>query len=130
MTDASAVLFRFGNVMAQSDFATLAIKHELSEESQKLKDLTIAKKEGEISYVPVNIIPEEVSAFIAAWEVSTLTTMSPSWDMSFDSALVPYSQDRFEPARRLNDFAPPKRFYRRFWSSLSRRILAFSSTHN
>ena len=112
--------------MAQPDFATLAVKDELSDESQKTNETAIRENEGCISCVTVNFIPEEVCAFIAAWDASTLTTSSSSSDMTLGSASVPFSQHNYEPARRLNAFAPPKRFYRTFWRSVSRRILALS----
>ena len=117
-------------IMAQPDFATLAIKDELSDERQNHKEFSIRANEGCISYVPVNFIPEEVCAFIAAWDASTLTFSSSSSDTTLGSASVPFSQHDYEPARRQNDFAPPKRFYRTFWRSVSRRILALSKAQN
>ena len=87
-------------IMAQPDFATLAIKDELSDESQNHKEFSIRanRDEGCIPYVPVNFIPEEVCAFIAAWDASTLTTTSSSSDTTLGLASVPFSQHMFEPA--------------------------------
>ncbi len=59
-------------------------------------------------------------------EVSDTTCKSSHDSMDIDEDLVPASQDMYEPARKLNHFARPKRFYRTFWRSMSRRILALS----
>ncbi len=44
-------------------------------------------------------------------------------------SVAPVSKEIFEPIRRLDCFAPPKRFYRTFWRSMAGRILKSSSTH-
>ncbi len=117
-------------MIPQSDFTSLAIQAELFDESQDTDGLTVAIYQGEISgnllYAPVNVIPDEVAAFVAAWEASTLATSS-SGHMDLDEIIAPVSQSLFEPTRRLNDFAPPKRFYRTFWKSTSKRLPALSS---
>ncbi len=61
---------------------------------------------------PVNFVTDELLAFIAEWESSTLTTTSSSDCSRLDAVSAPVSQDMFEPNRRLNGFAPPKRFDR------------------
>ncbi len=88
----------------------------------KCKDDTI----GEL-YVPVNFIPVEVYGFIAAWDSANSTTTSQSDGMELDVASVPSLQTMFEPARCLSELGPPKRFYRTFWRSAARRILALTS---
>ncbi len=79
------------------------------------------------SYVPVNFISDEVYALIAAWEASSLATSSDGIDIENASVpLVSASRNNIEPTRHIDDFTPPKRFYRTFWSSISKRIIASS----
>jgi hypothetical protein len=115
-------------MISQSDFASLAIENELADERAVL---TITQNEANFSsdpYVSVNFIPDEVFSFIAEWETSTSTAPTPPACVNLDNVLFPVSTSVFEPPRRLNDFAPPKRFYRTFWRSVSRRILQMAST--
>ncbi len=91
---------------------------------------TAAKSKHETSidaYVPVNVISVDVRDFIAAFEANW-TRANSSDSMDIDESLVPtsLSQNVFEPARYLDDFASPKRFYRTFWRSMTRRILELS----
>jgi hypothetical protein len=60
---------------------------------------------------------------------SETPTTSPADCMDLDEVSVPVSMEIFEPIRRLDCFAPPKRFYRTFWRSMAGRILELSSTH-
>jgi hypothetical protein len=114
--------------MSQSDFVSLAIENELAVELAVLTTTQNKKKFSSDPYVPVNFIPGEVFAFIAAWEeASTSTAPTSSTFVNQDESLVAVSRSVFEPFRRVNDFAPPKRFYRTFWRSVSKRILALSS---
>ncbi len=89
--------------------------------------LTLAKcgDETEEVYTPVNFISDEVFALIAAWESTNLTSKASSDPTDIEKASLAVSQDTFEPHRRY--VASPKRFYRKFWSSLSRRILISST---
>jgi hypothetical protein len=129
--------------MAQSDFTSLAVRYELADEDMHSKRtevkiisdckhsalMTFEEVEDKGSkevYTPFNIIPDELSAFLAACESSTVVIKSLSNCMDFKAAPVPVSQDIFEPTRFLNDFAPPKLFYRTFWRSAARRILKLS----
>jgi hypothetical protein len=66
---------------------------------------------NEVVFDSVNLIPVELYDFLAA-----------SDPMELDSIPLPVAQDMFEPARRVHDFAPPRRYYRRFWRSAARRI--------
>ena len=125
--------------MAQSNFTSLAVRVHDESESQhayvakvcihlnKNAALTTdVKCEADCMsnvYVPVNFIPDEVFAFLAAWDASHISKTSSPDGMELDTASLPASQDMFEPTRRLNDFAPPKRFYRTFWRSMARRVV-------
>ena len=126
--------------MSQSDFATLVVQNELAEKNpepesseeevnvvSKVKqsvDLPRAKSEDNPSMVDVsaNCFPDVMHDFVAAWEASDNASTN---SLDINAALV--SEEMFEPTRRLTDFAPPKLFYRTFWRSASRRILAMSS---
>lgn len=74
-------------------------------------------------YVPENDIPDEVLSLIAAWESSNLTFSRMDSSVSSAPAVI----CMLEPAACAH-FKPPKRFFRTFWRSISRRILALSST--
>jgi hypothetical protein len=120
--------------MPQSDFAWLAIQHALAEdilhgndeaaengvsESQKSKEYNKT-----LSKTPVSVT--FISDALATIK-STSTSTSPVDHMDIDEILAPIMTDMFEPIRTIKEFAPPKRFYRRIWSSLSRRILTLSN---
>jgi hypothetical protein len=137
------VIQHIPRIMAQSDFSTLAVQHELVDENPKTDEVeykcsSISEQDAASAFdvkpsmeadVPGDFIPDEVYALIAAWELTDCSLgMTPSDRMDFDADLVPPSPNIFEPVRRLKTFAPPKRFYRTFWRSASRRILALSST--
>jgi hypothetical protein len=125
--------------MAQSNFTSLAVRVHDESENQHAYEANVCihlnknaalttdvKCEADCMsnvYVPVNFIPDEVFAFLAAWDASK--TSSPD-GMELDTASIPTSQSVFEPTRRLNDFAPPKRFYRTFWRSMARRVVESS----
>jgi hypothetical protein len=128
--------------MSQSDFELLALQNEHIEDSsdsnvdvivnsQKV-ERTQSEVEGKTSkesYVPVNFISDAVYDLIAAWEASSLATSFDGMDLDVSSVpLESASQLIIEPARHVNDVSPPKRFYRTFWSSVSKRILASSRT--
>ncbi len=133
--------------MSQADFASLAIRTELADESFDTKatdasDIAVGKqhdcndvqtvaengkKTASEVYVPVNYIPDEVLIFIEAWESANWSTKSPCDWMALDEVSIPVSQDTFEPTRSVKVIPPPKRFYRTFWRSITRRIIALSS---
>ena len=75
-------------------------------------------------YVPVNFIKAEVYAMIAAWEASSMKYSDES-----ASNVMPDVQSCcqdfgiYEPIRCTPNFAPPKRFYRTFWRSITRKML-------
>jgi hypothetical protein len=79
-------------------------------------------------YRPVNFIPDEVYELIRNWEVAYLKQQESiqaidlmDTDMSGDSRP---SENIFEPTRLMPvSEAPPKRFYRTFWRSVTRRII-------
>ena len=122
--------------MAQSDFACLAVQYELADESMLVDEadvqcssLIYLSQAGKASMeaCTVNYVTDELIAFLSAYESSNLTMPRSSDQMALDEASTSVSQDILEPARFLNDFAPPKRFHRTFWRSMARRILALSS---
>ncbi len=129
--------------MAQSDFTSLAVRYELADEdicSKRTEAKSISEcnqsalrtfEEVEVKgskevYTPVNFNSDELYAFLAAWESSTVAMKSLNDCMDFKSAPLPDSKDSFDPVRFLNDSAPPKIFYRTFWRSAARRILKMS----
>ncbi len=123
--------------MSQSDFASLAVQYARAEEvlesgktevhgfpecKQQRADLQHSKSEDSpsIGDVSNDVITDALDAlydFVAAWEADC---------MNIDENAASVSQSIFEPVRRVKDFAPPKRFFRTFWRSTSRRVLAFS----
>ena len=116
--------------MSQSDFASLAVQCGVSDASLDTcvaEVLSVTTSNFDMWYAKYEDMPlMGMYSTSAAYEQSTLTTESPSDGMDLDAAPVP--QDIYEPARRLNDFVPPKRFFRTFWRSAARRILAMSSS--
>ncbi len=125
--------------MPQPSFTSLAVHQELADESLPKSEAGVLIFEGKQSALlahvksgaktygaPVNFIPDEADAFLAALESAYLTETNSSDPMDLDTALVPVSCTIFEPARCLKEFAPPKRFYRTFWRSIAKRILALS----
>ncbi len=72
------------------------------------------------------IIPDEVCTYNSAYD-SVILTIQGSDPMDLDAASETVSKNKFEPARCLDDTAPPKRFYRTFWRSVAIRILALSN---
>ena len=123
--------------MSQSDFATLVVQDDLAEKSpetescnaevldfskcQERVDLQHAKSE-----VLATCFSDAMYDFVAACEASCMSS-AYSYEYGMDTNVVSVSQDIFEPSRRMTDFGPPKLFYRTFWRSASRRILALSS---
>ena len=73
------------------------------------------------TYVPVNFINNEVYALIAAWEASEFKREESG--EAADSALDADRDALYEPLRCRPTIAPPKRFYRTFWKSITRRTL-------
>ncbi len=123
--------------MAQSGFTLLSVKNELPEEGTRPSN-EISHRPKHVKseaipysqvYVPVNFIPAEVCAFLAEWEGSYFAKMGSLDHMELELASVPASQNVLEPVRCLSDLAPPKRFYRTFWRSVTRRILEISRSH-
>ncbi len=110
--------------ITQSDFATLVAEYQHDESwspnvtKKAISDLAATEDKIPQAYVPVNFIPPEAYALIAAWEASNSTTAGLADHMDIEYASAPVAQDID------NDLAPPKRFSRTFWRSVSRRILA------
>ncbi len=120
--------------MAQNDFRFLTLsEHSDEQKSECLLGCPLASEPRtccvDDDYVPVNFIPEEVRAMIKAWQLSEqkrreLLEASPAMSASnVTAALDAIDQDIFEPMRSIPNAAPPKRFYRTFWRSITRKVL-------
>ena len=135
--------------MSQRDFEFLAVEDEHFDEeglrsnatgksfrSVQKEDAVVqtqakpVKETSKEDYIPVNFITDEVYAMIAAWEASNSTVMASSDQTVFQMPLLSVAQSIVEPHRRQSEVSAPKRFYRVFWTSVSRRILASSREHN
>jgi hypothetical protein len=115
----------------QDDFASLhaAINnhissHQLVDRESVLPSNKATRHEkcvDEETYTPVNFIKAEVYALIAGWEAckSNPEESEEASEFTRDSP----SEDLYEPSRHIPSSAPPKRFYRTFWRSVTRRML-------
>ncbi len=82
-------------------------------------------------YVPVNYIRPEVRALLAAAEASAARCAETSMDTSVVNLIANYPHSRMlcamdgcsDPQRTLPSMAPPKKFFRTFWRSISMRLL-------
>ena len=82
----------------------------------------------EAPYIPVNEIKPEVLAMLAAWESTKLERQQAQKPDSGLKVVSHESSDSFDferyvPSRCCCTMEPPKRFYRTFWRSISRRIV-------
>ena len=78
----------------------------------------------DLPYVPVNEMKPEVLAMLAAWESRSLVSQK-SRDESREAdapitSINRFCNERFE-LYHCTKTEPPKRFYRTFWQSISRR---------
>ena len=127
-------------VSVQDDFVALTVPGQESLElfhdhahifpcgSSSVK--TICEKTSiEAGYTPVNYIGPEVMALIAHWEASTPNKMSSAKDgmkMTFNM-----QESIYDPIKPCDSpSVPPKRFYRTFWRSLTRRYVQSSIREN
>ena len=107
--------------MAQDDFDSLFIAGEANSSMlDAMPQVNSAHSDGKIgmevdNYVPVNLLPEEVRAMIKAWELEREK-------MEVSATDAPALED-YEPLRTCSQTAPPKRFFRTFWRSVTRRLL-------
>jgi hypothetical protein len=90
----------------------------------------IAAMMDQDAYVPVNYIGPEAYALLAAAEASAArhAAAAESGVMELDvnsqgSTLQSALDEMYDPERVLTIMAPPKRFYRTFWLSVSLRLL-------
>ncbi len=84
--------------------------------------------EKSVSYVPDNYICPEAYAFLAAAEVSAARSALDAGFIDIDvdgglSALDSASDGMYDHDGLLSRMEPPKKFYRTFWKSVSRRLL-------
>ena len=82
------------------------------------------------AYVPINYISPEAYAYLVAAEAAAAlradTLEADGMDIcAYGDAATPHcSQDGLhDPERILSSMAPPKKFYRTFWQSVSLRLL-------
>ena len=125
--------------MSQPDFVYLAVQLEervvASDEKAdcisviKQSDPVFLTESQEKCSMEVDFLLTEygVRECIAGCEYGILTAAESYYPMGLNALAVSVSQDMFEPTRCLKSKAPPKRFYRTFWRSATRRILDFSS---
>ena len=119
----------------QDDFTAL----ELAEKSDDLRfdvyqtanhPFKQSSCDSEDTYVPVNFIPDAVIAMIQKWETSELRKQD-CMDVSDPTGInrVASAEDLmlrpedYEPIRILREVAPPKRFYRTFWRTVTHKLL-------
>ena len=120
--------------MAQNDFGCLTVaEHDAEQMPDACFPVSPLASErtcsGDEDCVLVNFIPEEVRAMIDAWQLAEqerqeLTEVSDATcpNLVF-IAPSSASDDVFEPIRCIPNAAPPKRFHRTFWRSVTRRLL-------
>ncbi len=76
-----------------------------------------------VPYVPLNYINNEAYALLAAYEAQAAHhEVSDNVGESMDLVVLSTS-NMYEPERIMRRLAPPKRFYRTYWRSISRRML-------
>ena len=123
--------------MSQSDFASLVVQGGLAEKKSESKvhcfpmhqqsvDFQRAKSVDKMSMgdVSANCFSDALYDFVAAWEESSICSMCKFDCMDIDSASA--SKNIIEPARRVTEIGPPKRFHRTFRRSAPRQILTLS----
>ena len=84
---------------------------------------------------PVNFIPDEVYELIRKWELAYLQQQESA--QTIDSMDTESTTDHrlnesiYEPMRLMSiSEPPPKRFYRTFWRSVTRRILQLETQNS
>jgi hypothetical protein len=121
-------------VMSQSDFVSLVVQGELAEKKpdskvqcfptrQQSVDLQRAKSVS-MGDVSANCFSDALYDFVAAWEASNTRSICKFDCRDIDSASD--SKNIIEPARRVTEIGPPKRFYRTFRRSAPKQILTLS----
>ena len=81
--------------------------------------------EDDEAYVPTNFIKAEVYAMIAAWEACAQKRNEEIQSLSAATSLTHCPDfSVFEPIRSVPDPTPPKRFYRTFWRSITRKLMS------
>ena len=116
--------------MAQNSFPSLTLDTQCEADfptSSLVSEPNVCS--GEDDYVPVNFIPDEVREMIRAWELAQQERLEhEEAPDAMSTEDVQVTQDHtslqvLEPIRYITDAAPPKRFYRTFWRSVTRRAL-------
>ena len=117
----------------QSDFGCLAMPQGEAaatecESALMLSDAHCPLKSSKMQnvsnddYVPVNYICDEALAIISAWEAA--------YQANAGCIATDISNAIYEPSRTtgfiVDSSKPPKRFYRTFWRSVTRRLVQLS----
>ncbi len=90
--------------------------------ASSLKSEIVPATEEQTAYIPVNFISEEARAFLLAYETAA-ARRAEIGNVSGHEFSIPVATDMYEPERILACSAPPKRFFRTFWQSVSIRLL-------
>ncbi len=121
-------------LLAQDDFSSLELAAGPIAEKQSLDDFhgfatferagtgnsmkSESTCEADQSICPVHFVSDEVYELIRNWEL----TYSKQQEINYVGSMNDVVQ--YDPMRCMSDFAPPpKRFYRTFWRSVTRRII-------
>ena len=83
---------------------------------------TPAVKMHHNAYIPVNYISPEACAFLAAAEAAA-ALLADAMDAGNVTTVQSSLAELHDPERILLSMAPPKKFYRTFWQSISLRLL-------
>ena len=91
--------------------------------ASSVKSEMFLANEEQSTYIPVNYISDEARAFILAYETAAARRGAAVGNVASHESIAPIATDMYEPERILASFAPPKRFFRTFWQSISIRLL-------
>ena len=111
-----------------------AVSRSASSDSQKaVNPNPVANVLDCSAYVPVNYISPEVYALLAAAEASAALQADvldyQAMEIDMNGLTLDSVRDGvYDPERALPSMAPPKRFYKTFWQSVSLRLLYQHST--
>ncbi len=112
--------------MAQSDFEFLAAPNSDEDSSDFIDEINVSGPDKDLKSrcKPASLNNDELFAFVTEWELSAASDVNPLTE-STNMNTLPEKIDEsiYEPIRRVLVVVPPKRFFRRLWSLMSRRIL-------
>jgi hypothetical protein len=125
--------------LAQDDFDSLVLDlsncHNFSSERLEEHSLaTVSRTEvscgGVEKYTPENFIPDSVHELIRTWQESharqlEIEALEIADDMSVEPPAATFDHVGYDEME--TEPAPPKKFYRTFWKSATRRLLQAKS---